>query len=99
MSFESHESAVDTFPRISEVMIGNMLQIRLMPLAYQARHPEVEMNISDKELRNVMAQEWAESYAQAFRDHIEDNPRDTIDLGNEDALLELLGKIKQYTVH
>lgn len=56
--------------------------------------------MADKTLRNQMAAEWAHYYAGSFRDYIEDNPRETIDLSDEEALREFLSRITpEATMH
>jgi hypothetical protein len=91
MNLEGHESHSEQLPRLE--VVANMLQISLMPLAYRARHPGAEVNMADRDLRNRVATEWAENYAQSFREYIEDHPRDTIDLGDQEALLEFFTQL------
>ncbi|HEY0964841.1 MAG TPA: hypothetical protein VGE31_03520 [Candidatus Paceibacterota bacterium] len=98
MNFERQESYSESLPRLP--IIANMLQISLIPLAYRTNHPEAEINMADKTLRNQMAAEWAHYYAGSFRDYIEDNPRETIDLSDEEALREFLSRITpEATMH
>ena len=103
MGFESHnspETSAESLPKISEGMVANMLQLQLMKLSYHANHPDTQMDMSDSQLRNTVAEEWTHQYAQAFREHIEDNPRATIDLGDEAALLKFLDQLEpQTTLH
>ena len=88
MKPESSENQLDSFPKISEAMISHMLQIRLMPLAYKIDHPETEVHMSDKDSRTEVGMEWASKYANAFREYIEDHPRETVNLHDEDGLIE-----------
>jgi hypothetical protein len=88
------------YPKIGEAMMANLIQIRLMPLAFRVDHGGVEISMSDRDTRNKVAREWAQRYASAFREYIEDNPRETLNIHDEDALIEFLMKVKEYmTVH
>ena len=99
MNFEHDTPLQESFPRISEGMVANMAQLRLMPLGYQL-DKGVLADMHDKETRNEVAMWWTSTYAQAFREYIEDNPREMIDLGSEEALIEFFMKLKEYaTVH
>lgn len=91
MNQEQFETAKEQFPRLE--IVANMLQISLMPLAYRAHHPDTEVNMADRDLRNKIAQEWTVNYAQSFREYIEDHPRDTIDLSDEGALREFFTRL------
>jgi hypothetical protein len=94
---ESLENQAELFPKVGEAMIANMLQIRLMPLAYQVDHPGTEVSMADPQKRNEVAAEWATKYAQPFREYIEDNPREPINIHDEAALIEFFMKVKEYT--
>jgi hypothetical protein len=77
-----------------------MLQLSLMPLAYKILYPEVEINMADPEMRNQIAETWKTHFAQTFREYIEDHPRETIDLGDKEALLEFLARFApDATIH
>jgi hypothetical protein len=87
MSYEKTPTT-ESFPKISEGMTANMLQIQLMPLAYGLLHSTEPANMKDPEVRKVVTAEWVEYFAQPFREYIEDHPRETIDIGNTEAVKE-----------
>ena len=92
------ESPVEQYPQLK--VVANLLQIQLMPLAYKQRHPELEIvDMSDRELRNVVAQEWIEQYAGLFREYIEDHPREAINIHDPETPAEFLEKLERETVH
>lgn len=97
MKPESSENPAELYPKVGEAMIANMLQIRLMPLAFKMDHPNTEVSMADRKKRNEVAAEWAEKYAQAFREYVEDNPREPINIHDESALIEFFMKVKEYT--
>lgn len=100
MKLEQNETPSESFPHAGEAMVANMLQIRLMPLAFKLDHPEIDVSMADRERRNEVAAEWALKYANAFREYIEDNPREPVNIHDEEALIEFLMRVKEYaTVH
>jgi hypothetical protein len=100
MNFERAEQPNEDFPKISEAMVANMVQLRLMTLAFRFDHGGVEVDMSNRETRNQVGAEWTEKYAGAFREYIEDHPRETVNLHDEEALMAFLMKIKEYsTIH
>ena len=101
MKTESLENPSDAFPKVGEKMVANMLQIRLMPLAYGVDHGvAVDMHDRDNPARAAAAQEWAEKYAQAFREYIDDNPREQINIHDDEAVIEFFKRMREYaTVH
>jgi hypothetical protein len=89
----SNEALIVDFPKVSEGMVANMLQISLIPLAFKARHPEIEVDMSNPEIRHRAAAEWADKEAgiypldaELFRAYIKKNPNRTIDLSNEEEI-------------
>jgi hypothetical protein len=97
MSSESVEKNKDAFPRIGEDMMANLIQIRLMPIAFRIDHEGVDVNMADRDMRTQVGMEWAEKYAAAFREYIDDYPRETLNIHDDEALIEFLMKIKEYT--
>ncbi len=97
MKPERHEAQSESFPQVGEGMFANLLQIQLIPLAYKLDHPNVKLNMADREKRNEVMSEWSDRYAEAFREYVDDNPKEQIDISNEEALLEFLMKVKEYT--
>lgn len=96
MKFEGIEQPQESFPKISEPMVAHMIQIRLMPLSFRLDNDGAEINMADKEVRNRVAGEWAERYAEAFREYAEDHPNETLNVHDEEALVEFLTKVKEY---
>lgn len=101
MKPESSENPSEAFPKVGEAMVANMLQIRLMPLAYGVDHGvTVDMRDRSNPARQDAAQEWAAKYAQAFREYVEDNPREQINIHDDEALLDFFNRMREYaTVH
>ena len=96
MSFEQRESSIEQYPQIGEAMMANLIQLRLMPLAYRLDHGNVPVQMTDRETRNQVAEAWSAKYGTAFREYIEDNPRETLNIHDEAALIEFLMKIQEY---
>jgi hypothetical protein len=98
MNSENLENPAELFPKAGEPMMANMLQIRLIPLVYKLDHPNTDLDMADREKRNEAGFEWEKKYAQAFREYIEDNPREPINIHDEAALMEFFMKVKEYTM-
>lgn len=92
---ESTENITEDFPRVSEGMVANMVQISLMPLAFKARHPEISVDMKDPNFaeKGKVIEEWMEQDAKLFRAFISANPDRTIDLSSEDDLSALLQEV------
>ena len=97
----SFEAPQEAYPQLQ--VVANLLQIQLMPLAYKLHHPDVDrVDMSNRELRNAVAQEWATQYAGLFREYIEDHPREAINIHDPEALEEFFVRLREElgeTVH
>jgi hypothetical protein len=91
--FHTPESSPESFPRIGDMMVGNMLQLSLMPLAYERRHQTELSDMTQAELRKKAVGEWMLADAEIFRAYVEAHADETIDLGDSDALRNFLDRM------
>jgi hypothetical protein len=104
---KSLERTSELFPKVSEGMVANMLQISLIPLAFKARHPEIDVDMSNPEIRHRAAAEWADKDtgicpldSELFREYIKNNPNRTVNLSDEEDLREFLRDMwDSFTIH
>jgi hypothetical protein len=88
----SSEITSESFPMIGEKMFANMIQIRLMPIAYEAKYG-VKPDMKIGEVRKIVAFEWERQYAGPFRKYLDAHAREPLDINDEEALLCLFEKL------
>jgi hypothetical protein len=96
MNSEQHyqpEASVESLPKIGDGMVGNLLQLSLMPVAYARRHETEHSDLTQAELRRSAANEWILADAAIFRQYVEAHQDETIDLGNPDAIEAFLDRM------
>lgn len=82
-----------------EAISANIVQIALMPLAYEDAHPGEHPDMTNPEEKRQVVAEWLTQNSELYREFADAHTDETIDLDDTEAVHDLWERIKKETLH